>query len=502
MTTIQSFGTARRKRLLSFQFSSASSSLSSSTTTKLPLGVGVRADIVFLSTVVEVTETVPPLPITAESDVNAPVATNAAVDPDTATNTGMPNSATASEQVLQPTASVGGHAKVEIPTTTIAISLEGPSETGTQVASTTEPGTTLVSSLTGTNIASLLMHKSAPTETTHGKSPPTTKSTQTLASTDTPQKSFPTYATAIASGTAVIATTGIGAAIYFMKRRRRGQKTIDRASIRKVDTAVERPKLLSGRDNGDLTSFEKPINIDQQTNWDRSMTPPDPEELRKNMMEDKGNAWRNSRDGPEPVDLGIAYVPAAAASTTSFSSRQNRLSSATPEELNGRGTPQQEQGYTHENTSHTSMPTELLPVMQPLNISQQQPDRRPPTAETINRQDTISPSIYSRDSVATNMADLYARLNTGSNNNYGNSSGYHTNLHTIPDDPVREALYQTDPYGLQDESSSIYHRHQQHDFGGGSLRSESPRGNEAWGRGAAHRARFGYNPYDQGFDAA
>lgn len=395
-----------------------------------PLGIGVLADVVLMSTIVEVTETVPPPPAATTvpaSDGNPPTAqvTNGVFDTATATATAdttavLAASATASGvDGSQPTMSGGGQAMVQIPGTTIHTSTAATTkaETSTVGAATaTNFGEVHVSGLAGTKTA-LVSMPAAPssimTSTIRGKSSQTSTSTPSPTSTSASGSStqnFPTYAAGLASGTAIIAAAGLFTAVYLITRRRRrcsqphkpspvteiGQLNSRPFSIRKVSEVMNITNLNhktygGGGGSKKLTSMDPPPDIDPETSWPRGHVPPDPEELRERMDDEKRRSDGRDTCG-SAVELGIEYVSSNA---------------ATPGD--------KQEGYfdgysSYETTrplSTISMPDHMKHIMTPLQPRHKQ-DSVP---EPINRLNTVSPSIYSRrDSLVTSFGEIHAQI--------------------------------------------------------------------------------------------
>ncbi|RAO68330.1 uncharacterized protein BHQ10_004342 [Talaromyces amestolkiae] len=386
-----------------------------------PLGIGVLADVVLMSTFVEVTETVLPPPAATAAPASAPdgnAPTYQATDG--VTNTALAASVTASGlDSSQLTGSGGGQAMAQIPGTTIPTPTAA--ATAARTATTTDSREGQVSGLVGTKTA-LVSIPGAPsgisTSTTRGKSSPTAVSTPSATSILASASSihnFPTYAAGLASGTAIIAAAGLFTAVYLVKRRRRqhgqlrkpgpvteiGQVNSRPFSIRKISEVMSvtnlnhKPCGVGGGSNK-LTSMDPPPDIDPETSWPRGHVPPDPEELREMMDDEKRRSGgRNGFDSA--VDLGIGYVSSAAA--TPSDKREGYFD-----------------GYSSYITirplSTMSMPDHMKPIMTPLQPRHTQ-DSVP---DSINRLDTISPSIYSRrDSILTSFGEIHAKIE-GNNN--------------------------------------------------------------------------------------
>ncbi|KAI7976334.1 hypothetical protein EIK77_010807 [Talaromyces pinophilus] len=449
----------------------SSSELSSRST----LGIGVLADVVLMSTFVEVTQTVPPPPAatatasaaTAPAPAPAPdgtapaaQATDAATDTaatatatatataDVATNTAIGASVTASGvDGSQATASGGGgQAMVQVPGTTAATSTTAAAatETGTVGASTSpNSGEVQVSGLADGKTAfvslptapsgittSPIRGKSSPTAT----STPSTTSTSTSTSTSSTQK-FPTYAAGLASGTAIIAAAGGFVAFYLVRRSNRryrqrrkpnpvneiGQVSNNNNnnrpfSIRKVSELIGMTNL-SHKPCGDgnkLTSMKPPPDIDPETSWPRGYVPPDPEELRERMDDEKRRSG-GSREGfvDSAVDLGIGYV----------SSVGSGAGAAPGDKRDGYFDGYDGHGPVQARPlSEVSMPEHMKPFMTPLQPRHNTQGFAP---EPVDRAGAISPaasSIYSRDfsrreSIVTSFGEIHAKIDGNSNFN-------------------------------------------------------------------------------------
>lgn len=385
-----------------------------------------------MSTFVEVTETVPPPP--ASTAAPATQATDVVTDTAGATatataaaNTIVAASITASEvDSSQPTGSGGGQTIVQGPGTTVPTSTTAATaaETSTAViATTTDSGEVEVSGLAGAKTA-LVSMPTAPsgitTSTIHGKSSPTTISipSPTSTSASSSAQKFPTYAAGLASGTAIIAAAGLFTAVYLLKRRHRrhGQrckpspvKEIGQAnnrpfSIRKVSEVMSMTNLnhkSCGGGSNKLTSMEPPPDIDPETSWPRGHVPPDPEELRERMDDEKRRSG-SREEFDSAVDLGIGYVSA----TVTPSDKQEGYFD----------------GYSSYETtrplSAISMPDHMKHIMTPLQPLQPLQPRHTQDSvpEAVNRLDTVSPSIYSRrDSIVTSFGEIHAKID-GNNN--------------------------------------------------------------------------------------
>lgn len=365
-----------------------------------PLGIGVLADVILMSTVIEVTETVPPPPTATMTAAPGPNTTAATATTAAATNIDSPASVTQPGADGSQTKGGGGQATVQLSGTVGA-------------AIPTNSGEVQVSGLAGTNTAFIsvpVAPSGGTTFTTLSKASPTTTST-TSNSTSPSTHKFPTYAAALASGTAIIAAAGTFTVIYVVRRRHRrsgrqrkpgpvkeiGQVNNRPFSIRKV--SLTNIKHISfGIDGNKLTSMTPPPDIDPETSWPKGHMPPDPEELRERMHDERRRSdGRGMGPSDSPADQGVGYVSSSAGVTPS-GKREGYFD-----------------GYHPENArrlSGTSMPDHMKPFMTPLKPRHTKDFVQGP----VNRFDTISPSIYSRhDSIVTSVDELYSKID-GNNN--------------------------------------------------------------------------------------
>jgi hypothetical protein len=455
---------------------SVSSSLSSLSSTASSLGIGVLADVVLISTFVEVTETVPPPPVAAATtapaavgatpDGNAPEAQATDVATDTvATNTAVVAPVTASVvEGSQPTASGGGQAKVQGFGTVVATSTTAATETETAGADpSSEPGASLSPGLTGakTSMLSMTTALSGVTTSIRGKSSPIATSTPSPSSTSTPSSSsqkFPTYAAGLASGTAIIAAAGAGTAIFLVRRRHRrhGQRKhstvkeigeVNRPfSIRKMSGIINHSNLnipWAKGDGDNLTKFDDAGDIDPNTCYPRGIIPPDPEQLRERMDDERRKSGASGKEVYDSVvDLGIGYVSSAGvdagATTTPAEKRDGYFD-----------------GYTHENTrplSGMSMPEHMKPVMTPLKPLYTQGISVPGPIDRIGAISPAPSSVYSRlsrpASIVTSFGDIHARIAGNKNNNILNPQREEYRLRR---EQVGKALPQFGGYDFMEE---------------------------------------------------
>lgn len=162
-----------------------------------------------------------------------------------------------------------------------------------------------------------------------------------------------------------------------------------------------------------LTSMKPPPDIDPETSWPRGYVPPDPEELRERMDDEKRRSG-GSREGLDSaVDLGIGYVSSAGSGA-----------GATPGD--------KRDGYFDGYDSHRpvqarplsedSMPEHMKPFMTPL---QPRHNTQGFVPEPVDRAGAVSPaasSIYSRDfsrreSIVTSFGEIHAKIDGNSNFN-------------------------------------------------------------------------------------
>ncbi|KUL89070.1 hypothetical protein ZTR_06136 [Talaromyces verruculosus] len=434
---------------------------SSELSSRSSLGIGVLADVVLMSTFVEVTQTVPPPPAATAPpsaaaapapalDGNAPAVQ--ATDPAAATATATATAAVATNTAIgasvtpsgvdgsQATASGGGEqAMVQVPATTIAAAAtetptvgaaSPPTNSGqVQVSSLADGKTSFVSIPTApSGITTSIRGKPSPTAT----STPSPNSTSTSTSTSSTQK-FPTYAAGLASGTAIIAAAGGFIAFYLVRRSNRryrprrkpspvneiGQVSNNNNnrpfSIGKVSEVMSMANL-SHKPCGDgnkLTSMKPPPDIDPETSWPRGYVPPDPEELRERMDNEKRRS-SGSREGfDSAVDLGIGYVSSAGsgAGATPGDKRDGYFDG-----YDGHGPVQARP------LSEVSMPEHMKPFMTPL---QPRHNTQGFVPEPVDRAGAVSPaasSIYSRDfsrreSIVTSFGEIHAKIDGNSNFN-------------------------------------------------------------------------------------
>ncbi|QGA17194.1 hypothetical protein EYB26_004864 [Talaromyces marneffei] len=417
---------------------STSSLIFSKSSARSPLGIGAIADVVLLSTFVEVTETVRPPPVATapapapDGNAPAPQTTNAATDPVVATATATAVAANTAVAVVtasgpdgsQPMRSGGGQAMVQGPGTAVvtftAASTAAPVTGTVEDVTSYQPEKTQASGfLSGTNtLLTTTSHLTAIPGTAPSLSAVSFPNPTSTSDSSSSQK-FPTYAAGLASGTAVIAAVGVGVAIYLVRRqhRRHGQRKHSPVreigevnnrpfSMRKVSEAMSITNLNKACGGGDnkLTSMKPPPDIDPDTCWPRGAIPPDPEQLRERMDgERRRSGGKEAYDSA--LDLGIGYV--SSTSTTPAERRDGYFD-----------------GYTRETTrplSEISMPDHMKPFMTPLR-SRRSHDSVP---EPIDRAGAISPapsSIYSRDfsrreSIVTKFGHIHAQIDGNNNTN-------------------------------------------------------------------------------------